>query len=142
MTRARVYSAAEGPTQAEHAVNVGPKFCVASGSPLGRGLMYRHRAYQQVVYGHFNDFLKASEELNAIARKRGWPVSSIWTPVVGTGNEVVLEEEYADLASFQKVGDAFQSDAEAMKIFRSTSNLVVQGSVRNELLEEVKKPIA
>jgi hypothetical protein len=104
--------------------------------------MYRSRSYAQVLYGHFNDFLKATLELNTIARKRGWPESRIWTHVVGTGNEVVLEEEYADLASFQKVGDAFQSDAEAMKIFRSTANLVVQGSVRNELFEEVKGPVA
>jgi hypothetical protein len=115
---------------------------LTSGSPLGRELMYRHRTYQQVIYGHFNDVLKASEELNAIARKRGWPVSSIWTPVVGTGNEMVLEEEYADLASFAKVGEDFQSDAEAMKIVRSTSHMIVQGSARNELFEEVTKPLA
>ena len=104
--------------------------------------MYRHRTYQQVIYGHFNDFLKATGELNAIARKRGWPESSIWTHVVGTGNEVILEEEYADLASFAKVADGFQSDAEAMKVVRSTSNMIVQGSARNELLEEVTKPVA
>lgn len=104
--------------------------------------MYRHRAYVQVVYGHFNEFLKATLELNAIARKRGWPESSIWVPVVGTGNVLVLEEEYPDLASFAKVGEAFQSDAEAMKIYRSTSSLVVQGSVHDELFEEVKKPLA
>ncbi len=54
--------------------------------------MYRQRTYQQVIYGHFNDFLKATQELKAICRKRGWPESSIWTYVVGTGNEVVLEE--------------------------------------------------
>jgi hypothetical protein len=104
--------------------------------------MFRWRFHTQVVYGHFNEYLKAQLELNAISRKRGWPESSIWIPVVGTGNEVVLEAEYADLASFQKVGDAFQSDAEAMKILRSTSSQVVQGSQRTELLEEVKKPIA
>jgi hypothetical protein len=104
--------------------------------------MYRHRSYAQVLYGHFNDFLKATHELNAIARKRGWPESSIWTHVIGTGNDVVLEEEYADLASFAEVGEAFQSDPEAMKIFRSTAGLIVQGSMRDELFEEVKKPLA
>ena len=102
--------------------------------------MYRHRAYAQVVYGHFNDFLKATNELNAIARKRGWPESSIWSAVVGTGNEVVLEQEYADLNSFSKESDAFSADAEAMKIWRSMASLVVQGSVRDELWEDVKKP--
>jgi len=104
--------------------------------------MYRHRAYQQVVYGRFNDFLKNVEELNAVAHKRGWPESSVWTPVVGTGNEAVIEEEYSDLASFAKVSSAFQSDAEAMKLFRGMAPLLVQGSARDELIEMVTKPLA
>ena len=104
--------------------------------------MYRRRQYAQVVYGHFNDFLKAMHELNAIARKRGWPESRIWSPVFGTGNELVLEVEYADLASFQTASNAFDSDVEARKIWLSTSSLVVQGSVRDELWEEMEKPLA
>lgn len=104
--------------------------------------MYRHRSYAQVLYGQFNDFLKSVHDLNAISRKRGWPESSIWTPVIGTGNDVVLEEEYADLASFAEVGAAFQADAEAMKIFRNSASLIVQGSMRDELFEEVEKPLA
>ena len=104
--------------------------------------MYRHRSYAQVLYGHFNDFLKATHELNDICRQRGWPESSIWTHVIGTGNDVVLEEEYADLASFAAVAEAFQSDPEAMKIFRSSASLIVQGSMRDELFVEVKEPLA
>ena len=104
--------------------------------------MYRHRAYQQVVYGRFNDFLKTVEGLNAVARKHGWPESSVWAPVVGTGNDVVVEEEYSDLASFAKVKVAFESDAEAMKLFRSSSTLVVQGSAHDELIERITKPLA
>jgi hypothetical protein len=104
--------------------------------------MYRHRAYQQVVYGRFNDFLKTVEELNSVAHKRGWPESSVWTPVVGTGNEAVIEEEYSDLASFAKVSSAFQSDADAMKLFRGLAQVVVQGSAHDELIELVTKPLA
>lgn len=104
--------------------------------------MYRHRAYQQVVYGRFNDFLKIVDELNAVARKRGWPVSSVWSPVVGTGNEAVIEEDYADLASFATVSSAFQSDAEAMKLYRGMAQVVVQGSAHDELLEIITKPLA
>jgi hypothetical protein len=104
--------------------------------------MYRHRAYQQVAYGRFNDFLKTVEELNTVGRKRGWPESSVWTGVVGTGNEAVLETDYSDLASFAKVASAFQSDAEAMKIFRSLASIVVQGSAHDELLEMITKPLA
>jgi len=104
--------------------------------------MYRHRAYAQVIYGHFNEFLKATEELNAIARKKGWPESTIWTPVVGTGNEAVLETDYPDLASFERINRAFQSDSESMKIYRGTAGLVVQGSVRDEIFEQVTRPLA
>lgn len=104
--------------------------------------MYRHRQYAQVFYGKFNDFLKANDELNAIARKRGWPEAKVWIPVAGEGNQVLLEQEFPDLASFAKASDAFSSDAEAMKIWRSTASLVVQGSVHNEVWEEVKKPLA
>jgi hypothetical protein len=104
--------------------------------------MYRHRFYQQVIYGHWNEFLKAQQELNAIARKRGWPESTIWSPVVGTANDVITEETYADLATFAKVAAEFESDAEAMKVFRTTSQLIVQGSAHDELLQEMKNPLA
>ncbi len=104
--------------------------------------MYRYRAYQQVVYGHFNEFLKANDELNAIARKKGWPESTAWTPVVGTGNDVVLEAEYADLATFERLNGAFQADPESMKIYRGTAGIVVQGSVHDELFELVTRPLA
>src|SRR5690349_2170688 len=104
--------------------------------------MYRYRAYQQIIYGHFNDFMKAHDDLNAIARKKGWPESTLWTPVVGTGNDAVIETEYPDLASFEKASRAFQSDPESMKIYRGTAGLVVQGSVRDELFEQVTRPLA
>jgi hypothetical protein len=104
--------------------------------------MYRHRAYQQVVYGRFNDFLKTVEDLNVVARRRGWPESSVWTPIVGTGNEAVVEEEYSDLAAFARVTAAFHSDAEAMKLFRGLSSVVVQGTAHDELMEMVTQPLA
>jgi hypothetical protein len=105
-------------------------------------MMYRHRAYQQVVYGRFNDFLKTIEGLNAVAHQRGWPESSVWAPVVGTGNEAVLEAEYADLASFARVNSSFYSDAEAMKLYRGLAQFIVQGSAHDELIEMVTKPLA
>ena len=118
-----------------------PRFETRAGE-LGEDRMYRHRAYQQVVYGHFNEFLKAMDELNAIARKKGWPESTVWTPVVGIGNDAVLDTEYTDLASFERVNRAFQADPESMKIFRATAGIVVQGSARDELFEQVTRPLA
>jgi hypothetical protein len=54
----------------------------------------------------------------------------------------VLEEPYQDLATVEKVAQAFQSDAEAMKIFRGLAGLIVQGSARDELLHEETRPLA
>jgi hypothetical protein len=104
--------------------------------------MYRHRAYQQVLYGHFNEFFKVVQDLNAVSRKRGWRESRVWSPAFGTANEVVLEEEYQDLATVERERRAFDSDAEAMKLFRSMAGLIVQGSARDELLQEETKPLA
>ena len=104
--------------------------------------MYRHRAYQQVVYGRFNDFFKVVQDLNAVSRKRGWRESRVWSPSFGTANEVVLEEEYQDLATMERERRAFESDAEAMKLFRSMAGLIVQGSAHDELLQEETKTLA
>ena len=104
--------------------------------------MYRHRLYQQIVYGHFNEFLKMNDDLNAIARKKGWPQSTTWTPAVGTSNDAVLETEYPDLATFEKFNHAFQSDPESMKVFRGAAGIVVQGSAHDELIEKVTRPLA
>lgn len=97
--------------------------------------MYRYRIRVQVRYGRFKEHLEVCERLNELARSRGWTESTFWVPTVGTGNEVIIETDYPDLATFQQEGDAFSSDPEAMKLLRSTSELIVEGSAQSELLE-------
>ena len=97
--------------------------------------MYRFRITVEVRYGHFAEYLKVAEQLNEIARARGWAEFTYWVPTVGRANECIGEAEYPDLATFQKESDAFSSDAEAMQVFRSNAEHVVQGSGHTELLE-------
>ncbi len=97
--------------------------------------MYRHRFYVQVKYGHFKENLMVWEQLNELARSRGWPESTFWAPTVGTANEFIVETDYPDLATFQRQSEAFFADPEAMKLFRGTSEHVVEGSGHDELLE-------
>lgn len=78
--------------------------------------------------GRFNEYLKVWQDIHAIARKRGWAESTVRVPTVGTGNETIIEIEYPDLASFQKHSQAFQADAEVMKVYRVSAGIVVQGS--------------
>jgi hypothetical protein len=97
--------------------------------------MVRARFIVQVRYGHFAKYLKVGEQLNEIARDRGWAESTFWVSTVGLANEFIAETEYPDLATFEREGEAFQSDAEVMKLVRSSADLVVQGTGRSELLQ-------
>jgi hypothetical protein len=97
--------------------------------------MYRFRVTVQVRYGHFKEYFEISQKLNEVARERGWVEFKFWVPTVGTGNELIAEADYLDLATFQKEGDAFQVDAEAMQLLRSGGEHLVEGSARTELFE-------
>jgi hypothetical protein len=115
-------------------------------SSIGRSTredeMYRYRETQQVLYGHFNEFIKGWQELAVIFRKKGWPEPSVWAPTLGVGNDAIVEMDYGDLASFQKTNEEFQADAEAMKVYRGMAGIIVQGSNRSEIIERVTKPLA
>ena len=97
--------------------------------------MVRARFMVQVRYGHFAEYLKASEQLNEIARERGWATATFWVATVGTANELIAEVDYPDLATFEREGDAQAADAEWMKVIRSTVDMVVQGTGRSELFQ-------
>jgi hypothetical protein len=97
--------------------------------------MVRARFIVQVRYGHFAEYLKALEQLNEIARVRGWAEATFWVSPAGTANELIAEVDFPDLATFEREGDAQSSDAEWMKVIRSTVDFVVQGTARNELLQ-------
>jgi hypothetical protein len=101
--------------------------------------VYRHRVRREVVYGQFREFMEIAEALNDLTKQRGWTASTFWTPTVGAANEVIVETEYPDLASFQRENEAFYADAEVMNTLRRLSEHVVQGSMRDELLEEAPR---
>ena len=98
--------------------------------------MYQQRIRQQVLYGQFRDYLNIAEEVIALRRKLGLATATLWTPTVGTANEIVWQIEYSDLATFQRENKAFHSDPEVMEKWRRLWQLAVQGSTRDELLEE------
>ena len=97
--------------------------------------MVRARFIVQVRYGHFAEYLKAVEQLNGIARQRGWAEATFWVYTAGTANELIAEVDYADLATFEREGEAQSSDADWMNVIRSTVDFVVQGTGRTELLQ-------
>ena len=97
--------------------------------------MVRARFIVQVRYGHFAEYLKAAEQLNEIARQRGWAEATFWVYTAGTANELIADVDYPDLATFDREGQAQSSDAEWMNVIRSTVDLAVQGTARSEVLQ-------
>jgi hypothetical protein len=97
--------------------------------------MYRFRYGVQVRYGHFKDFLANQQQQNELARSRGWPEATHWVPTTGAVNTFIGEIEYPDLATYQRLNEAFGADAEAMTLFRAVNDHIVEGSAYTELLE-------
>lgn len=97
--------------------------------------MFRYRFYVQVRYGHFREYLALAEQLNELGRSRGWKEATFWAPTVGGFNELIAETDYPDLATFERQNRELHSDAEAMELFRSQNEHVIEGSRRDELLE-------
>jgi hypothetical protein len=68
--------------------------------------------------GKYRDAMAWVAEYNAARRKLGLPESSAWSPIAGDFNYIILETEYADLAAYDTAQNKFQSDPQAMAVFR------------------------
>jgi hypothetical protein len=101
--------------------------------------MYRQRIRQQVLYGQFREYLEAAEELMARRSALRLAAPKLWAPVVGPGNVIVWELDYADLATFERETAALYGDTDAMKHWRALWQLAVQGSTHDELLQEAPR---
>jgi hypothetical protein len=80
--------------------------------------------------------MQIADEVVALRRKLGLAEPRLWAPVVGTANEIVWEFDYPDLATFERENEAFYAEAESMKAWRRLWELTVQGSIKDELLQE------
>jgi hypothetical protein len=96
--------------------------------------MYQLRNTVTVRYGKFREYHAAMEQLNEIARQRGWLEASLFVPVAGVDNQYICQWNYETLADYERETEGFYSDTEAMKVFRSAAKLVIEGTSRSELL--------
>ena len=90
--------------------------------------MLRHRYHMTVTLGRFNDALKWARAMNDDAKKNGWSESRIMAPGFGPLNQMILETEYADFATYDREQVAFYTNSEAMATFRSGIELNAHGS--------------
>jgi hypothetical protein len=100
-------------------------------------MSFRHTQIMTIKYGHFGEYLAMVNKLEEIAKARGWSPSRVLVPTVGKSNEITIENEYADLATFQRENDAFYEDPEAFELYRAGSQFVVEGSAHTVMYEDV-----
>jgi hypothetical protein len=97
--------------------------------------MVRERVVQTVKYGYFRQALEILTELNRVCGEKGLRPFTLWAPVAGVNNELIIETEYASLADFEHESAAFYGDADTMKVWRSAAEYIIEGSGRTELFE-------
>ena len=71
--------------------------------------MVRYRLHGEIQYGKFREALEIWKQIAALSVKRGWPKPTMWSPVVGQGNMMIVEIDYPDLATFDRVFQEFQT---------------------------------
>jgi hypothetical protein len=96
--------------------------------------VYRYRQYVVVKYGQFRQYKELFDQGNALCEKKGWTKATTWVPVGGESNAFVIENDYPDLASYERETDQMYSDAEVMGLWRQSAALIIEGSSREELL--------
>jgi hypothetical protein len=97
--------------------------------------MYQSINRVTVRYGKFREYHSAMQHLNEICRERGWVQGRLLVPMAGVDNEYIMQHDYDSLANYEREGEAFYSDPEAMKVFRDAAAFVIEGTSRSEILQ-------
>ena len=87
----------------------------------------------------WNDALDLIREIDAIQIAAGRATGTVWTQVVGPFNEMVIETDYPDLATYERESEALMSDPAALKLFPRFEELTVANKGYNELFMTADK---
>ena len=100
--------------------------------------MVRYRYIFRVQDGHFDEVWALCKKLNEINRAAGRSEFTFWKPMDGASNELIVESEHPDRATFQTEYDAFHADPDALDTDEKLQGRVVEDSERSELLETIE----
>ena len=98
-------------------------------------MSYRYRWSCQILYGRYTDFMEIQQRKVEIGRDRGWSEPKFWVTSAGYLNDFSIERDYETLDQLAAELAARERDFEFMKLMRDSYKLVVQGSVKTELLQ-------
>ena len=96
--------------------------------------MIRWRLHGEIQYGKFREELEIWKQIGELTIKRGWPKLTVWSPVVGQSNLIIVEADFPDMAAWERVNNEALTDAEYMGLFRQAATYVIQGTSFDELV--------
>jgi hypothetical protein len=96
--------------------------------------MYLFTGREQVIYGHWPEYMAVTKEMQEYARAKGYGDFTTWVPMVGVNNESRWGGSYATLAEFETAMNSLQADEAFGALFRKQGSHIVQGSASTELL--------
>ena len=101
--------------------------------------MFRERVFFKVedVNG-WNEMSALCDEINAHLEKKGMITSTLWTQSWGPFNEVVIETDYPDLATYEKERSMMMSDADLVPLFERVEKIRVPNWGHNEMWENAE----
>ena len=99
--------------------------------------MIRVTIREQVIYGHFREYMSVWEEMTAHGKAQGWADWRLYSPVSGVQNEVVVQADFDSLADYETESRKIQGDTAFVDLLRKQAPHVVQGSSVSEILETV-----
>lgn len=100
--------------------------------------MYRDVTAMEIKYGHWNDAIEISDEINRLRTERGLRAARLLIGTFGSANRLMGELEYDSLAQLEDEQRRFFSDPEIMKHVRRMADITVQGSVVEKLYQDAE----
>lgn len=99
--------------------------------------MYRERQLLTVKsIDGWNEFIAIVDEINELCASKGWSQAKIFTRTAGRFNELCLEIDYPDLATFERERKEWESEPGIGKLMRRIDAVELVDEGYNEIWEE------
>ena len=98
--------------------------------------MFRERMYFKVEkVEDWNEMAAIQGEINALCEAKGMAVSTLWTQSWGPFNELLVETDYPDLATYEKERSLMLDDPDFTPLFERAENARVANWGHSEMWE-------
>jgi hypothetical protein len=86
--------------------------------------MFRLLTSFQVRMGEYKDFYSSYQQLVRLSGEKGFRPASLWGATLGAMNSTMMSTDYDTISDFWSDVNAYQADADYMKIWRHICSLV------------------